>query len=742
MLQAAERGTLQPDARAFNAATVPPEPPTGADEADDEEGDRPTEPGYVSPSSAPPLEARLQTPRAPGIPRAPLVPRFTPRENLAPSYAPPSSVPVVPSLDLEPLGVASADGSNDTVSAPPPSSSQHSAPPLAIDVDLDPMEGVHISVPALGERNTAPSPGAPGPEASEPPTVFAIATWLAERDFERARGAVEQLGAERSPELSLLETRALIGLGRKAAARRSLDRLCRAPLLEPDLRASVARLLLEVGDVNRAEAQARRAHTEDPDSGLARLTLAWSIARGDAWLLSPRSLTELSELLAGVAPEASPMPALVHALRAFTLLPRSAEAARQAADAALKLDGDLHDALAAAAVIAQHQGRAADVTRWRQRLLELDRHAANDLAAALESLRPPEREEAAPRAAVPAPASTSAPASRHSARTAAAPTGPSPWQESEQRLVLGDHRAALFEFEQALARRLETVPARASAQELSAAADLSARHLTQAPTSRHFAPFDFSLFSIQRLNAALGLLYRGSVGPRTELRTRVLLGLGAYVGECLRRAYAGEWIGSAVDLLRLHIEGQGLCFTPFRDMHARLQAGQELEVVDTPPAHPGAEPLGQRVALDIAPPTPWEPDAWPSLAQVGHLGSHLGSSPVGMFCEAVELPLDLSFASLRAVDRYVTLLAPPLAPPDPEAAWVKRAAVLVGAYVGEVLRATRGGSWELARGDLRPEAYRVSLSGGTVTLPIAAAFERLSGRRLEQPSDYARRIIG
>jgi hypothetical protein len=66
----------------------------------------------------------------------------------------------------------------------------------------------------------------------------------------------------------------------------------------------------------------------------------------------------------------------------------------------------------------------------------------------------------------------------------------------------------------------------------------------------------------------------------------------------------------------------------------------------------------------------------------------------------------------------------------------------VGAYLGEVMRATRGGDWEPTRGELRPESYRVSLPGGIKALPVACAFERLSGRRLEQPSDYARRITG
>jgi hypothetical protein len=326
---------------------------------------------------------------------------------------------------------------------------------------------------------------------------------------------------------------------------------------------------------------------------------------------------------------------------------------------------------------------------------------------------------------------------------AAPPTpGTSPWDEKEQRLAHGDSKAALFEFEQGLSRQLEALPARAGAAELSWAAMVTARYLTQAPISRHFAPYDLSLFSIGRLDVALGLIYRGGVGPRTELRTRALLGLGAYSGECLRQAYAGEWVGGTADLLLMHIEGQGLCFSPFRDMNARLQSAEPLEVGDPPVQHPGAEPLGQRVALSIAPPTPWDPEPWPNASELPRLGTKLRESPVGLYCAGVELPLDLSFASLRSLDQYVTLLAPPLAPPDPEAAWVRRAAVLVGAYLGEVLRATRGAAWEPTRGELRAEAFRLALPGGVTALPIAAAYERLCGRRLEQPSDYARRITG
>ncbi len=736
MLGAAQRGTLRPDRHGFSQATLPP-PADAAESAED--GDRVTEPGN-EPSSIPNLVARLKTPTAPGIPRAPLLPRFTPRENIAPSYVPPPDLELgAPELDLD-LTPPPSHPWNDTVSAPPPSSSKASHPrvpsPPGIAIDFGMLDGLASAVPP---RNTAPSPGAPASESSEPPSVFLLATWLAEKDYERALLAVQRLGADSSPELSLLEVRALTGLGRKAAARRSLERLCRAPLLEPDLRAAVARLLIELGDLDRAEAQARRAHAEEPSSEMARLTLSWAIARSEAWLPSPRAAGELSALLGDLVPESSPLPALAHALFALKLLSSSLDAARRAADAALELDPDSQDALAAAAIVAQQQKRGPDAKRLHRRLLDLDHHAAEELAASLSSLDEAQslRGARAPVEAVAPLEAPTAPVSR-----AAVSLGRSPWEEKEQRLALGDGKAALFDFEQGLARKLEAVHARTGAKELSSAAMITARYLTEAAVSRHFAPFDLSLFSIARLDVALGLLYRGGVGPRTELRKRVLLGLGAYGGECLRQAYAGEWVGGTVDLLMMHVEGQGLCFSPFRDMNARLQSAQPLEVGDTPLPHPGAEPLGQRVALSLSPPTPWDPEPWPDVSRLPELGARLRESPVGLYCAGVEVPLDLSFASLRSLDRYVTLLAPPLAPSDPEAGWVRRAAILVGAYLGEVLRLTRGGQWEPVRGDLRPEAYRLELPGGIKALPVAAAFERLSGRRLEQPSDYARRITG
>jgi len=755
MLGAAERGTLRPDPRGFTLATLPPaadpaaEGPEHRAGDEDDEDSRPTFPGHV-PSVLPLVEARLKTPQAPGIPRAPLLPRFTPHENLAPSYAPARDLHAPAGLDLE-IAQPGSPKPTEPMPAPPPSSSARVRGAATIPIQPGPQKA---SLPlSAAERITAPSPGAPGPSAT-PPTVFQIASWLAERDFESALAAVTRLGAESSPELSLLEVRALVGLGRKAAARRTIDRLCRAPLLDPDVRAAVARLLIDLGDLDRAETQVRRAFADDPDSEIVRLSLAWAVARNAAWQPNERAAAELSELLGRVKVEASSLPALAQALLALALLPSSPEAARKAIDAALARDEMSVDAIAIATVVASRQGRKAEAKRLFQRLTNIDHHASDELAAVLHldgaaKMPPP---PAVPTELAPVAASSRTRADRTAPSSPIAMAGSSPvsdkspWDEKEVRLARGDARAALFEFEQGLSRRLEggsgNGSGRAGHDELARAAQITARYLTEAVVSRHFAPYDFSVFSIARLDVALGLLYRGGVGPRTELRTRALLGLGAYSGECLRQAFAGEWTGGTADLLRMHVEGQGLSFSPFRDVHARMQTGEPLEVGDIPVPHPGAEPLGQRVLLSIPPPAPWDPAPWPDVSSLPELGLRLRESPVGLYCAGVELPLDLSFASLRSLDRYVTLLAPPLAPSDPEAPWIRRAAVLVGAYIGEVLRATRGGHWEPLHGEPRADAYRVLLPGGIQAYPIAAAFERLSGRRLEQPSDYARRITG
>jgi len=739
MLRAAQRGTLAPDPRSFNEATLPPP----ADDADEDEydDDRFTEPGGA-PSSRPMFEAQLKTPQAPGIPRAPLVPRFTPPGSVAPSYAPP------PDFDLTPPGfeldLLNTDSSlplasrpiSDTVSAPPLSGPPSTDRGRRLELELEPEPEVAVELGPLDGRSAEAAAGRAAasrtakvtPEASELPSVFLIATWLADHDYERALSAIEGMGAEQSPELSLLEVRAQLGLGRKGAARRALDRLCRAPLIDPDLRAAAARLLIELGDLDRAEAQARRAHSEDPDAELSRLTLSWAIARTDSWLPSPRSAAELSELLSEFTPDACPMPALGYALRALVLTQSgSLEQGRIAADSAVALDPSSIDGHAAAALIAQKQGRQADAIRAFNRLLELDHHAADELSQTLSGLG----------------------LSVGRSNTRPAPAAPPPtvllWDVAEHQLHAGQHAAAREPFELCLCERLAAISSSPGPSDLALAASVTACFLTESPISRHFAPFDRSLFSIARLDAVLGLLYgSGESSAHLERRGRVLLGLGAYAGECLRQAYAGEWMGSEGDPLGRHVEGQGLYFTPFREVSGRLLSGKPLHIAQSPaPHHPGAEPLGHRVALDLTPPSPWDPAAWPRSSEIAELGARLFESPVGLYCAATELPLDLSLASLRGLDRYVTLLAPPLAPPDPEAAWVRRAAVMVGAYLGETLRERAGARWDTARDvGARADAFKLILLNGDKASPIAAAFDRLSGRRLEQPSDYVRRLMG
>jgi tetratricopeptide (TPR) repeat protein len=717
MLRAAERGTLQPDPRGFHEATIPPPESPARDTAE-----RHTDIDDAALSDRP-IEARLETPKAPGIPKAPHVPRFTPR-LLPPSYAPEPELdltPPIPSLELE-VAPARPEDIAETVPTPPPS--EPSQPPVAPDLPPVAIElGLAGGRRGLLTRTTAPSPGAQGP--SEAPSVFQIATWLSERDFERALGAIDELGNNLTPELLLLQVRALVGLGRRARARRSLDRLCDAPLIEPDLRAAAARLLVELGDLDRAEAQARRAHREDPESELARVTLGWALLRRHGWQLPARAGQELEELLSGLNPESCSLPSLSLSLTAHSALHAGLlESGRAAAERALTIDPASADALAALTLSALAEQDRAAADKWLSRLANLHAGAADELEQVL--------------------AARGTPLERSRPVAAEEPAGPPLWDELERRLASGDRAPAQERFERELERILEPIPEKVNPSELSFAAMLTARYLTTSFVCRHFAPFDLSLFSVARIDAALSLLYgRGEREP-TRRKQRVLLALGAYAGECLRQAYAGEWLGDAGDLTSLHVEGQGLCFMPFRDMQARMTRGQSLHMADAPPRqHPGAEPFGQRVELDVAPPCPWDPEAWPSHDSLPALGRSLADCAIGAFCQYSLSPLDRSLDSLRSLDRYVALLAPENAPPDPQAPWIKRAAVLVGAYVGETLRHLASARWETASSvSAGPERFVLRLHSGARHHPVAAAWERLSGRSGEMPSAYARRIMG
>jgi hypothetical protein len=125
------------------------------------------------------------------------------------------------------------------------------------------------------------------------------------------------------------------------------------------------------------------------------------------------------------------------------------------------------------------------------------------------------------------------------------------------------------------------------------------------------------------------------------------------------------------------------------------------------------------------------------------LGLAFSQSVVELYCaEFAGGPLDRSPVGLHSLDQYVALLAPKQARPSGGARWVERAAVLVGAYLGEVLRESTGAAWrDVLAAPIGPESYTLLLPDGGVTHPVTRAFDRLSGRSDELLSHYAARIV-
>lgn len=314
------------------------------------------------------------------------------------------------------------------------------------------------------------------------------------------------------------------------------------------------------------------------------------------------------------------------------------------------------------------------------------------------------------------------------------------WDAGELELLDGKRSLAIERFERAAGRSVQGLAGDGSLDELPMLATLAAGFFTMAPVFRHFAPFDLSLFSMSRVEVALDLVYGREQRPDAASDVaQALLLLGAYLGECLRQAYGGDWRGSTALSDETGVEALGQSWLPFRVVKDRLERAAELRFSDPGAVHPGAEPFGQRLSIPLSPPTPWDPDPWPAAELIPRLGSALSESVVSAYClEFAGVPLDRSLASLDALDRYLGLVAPSQAPKAHDAPWLRRASVLVGAYVGEVLCDTAGARWPAHDGLLQgPESYALLLPDQSAAFPVLAVYERLRGKRLQPLREYA-----
>ena len=477
--------------------------------------------------------------------------------------------------------------------------------------------------------------------------------------------------------------------------------------LDAETRVALARVLLEVGQAERAAVEATRALDEAPDLAEARLMFIWCAVRharqrDDAWCLERAELL-LKESNLGPPPEGGLVLALTACVEARIGTPA---VALRLAQRALRANAESTDGLAALAEAAALCGEEPRAEAALDRLFTLSSATAEQITPRLRRLGVGEQ----------GPTSSA-----------------SVWMPLEHTLSSGARDVALEGLE-ALAR--DKLPeldlARSEARE---AAGRSVSHfLGLAPIFRHFGSYDLSLPSLERLEAALGLLY--GAGPRpldVNGASATLWRIsGVYLGETLRRVSGGRWRGNEpLESAVLEVFGQDL--QPFQIVRHRIAHGRHATLASslesilplTSRSSSSGKPASWEGAREVCPPLPWERD-WPTLEELPQLGRALGHSIVAVYCAAHGASaLDRTSKTLPALDRYIELVAPVHAPLPANAPWTRWLCRFLGGYLGEVLCKEFGGAW--VRGDGQgPEAAAIQVAGRRIA-PVAVLHETLTG---------------
>lgn len=345
MLEAAENGALV-------RRTIRSPPPDltvrasrGAPATD---SPKPKPSATTAPPHSEPPNATLSEPR---IPRAPMVPVFGPPPDSRPSYVP------------EP---------------PPETHRDHTTNARMVFSDEADAGGAASDAPRAGPEVFHPPRGATQPtrmRSGRPPeldpdgaqSLLAIATLLDEGLFAQALSALDRVGPRAGPEFTLMRARALHGAERNPDAGVLLEQLCATESLPADVRAGAARLLLELGNVDAALAQADLAHRQHPRAPVTVQTLVWALCRA-SWQ-RPEFLDRIPSLLETIDSDRGPHRALAQSLRAYVACTLgTAEHGAEAAEAALDLDPKSRDALLALAIawarLGDHQRSAHYAKRF------------------------------------------------------------------------------------------------------------------------------------------------------------------------------------------------------------------------------------------------------------------------------------------------------------------------------------------------------------------------------------------
>jgi hypothetical protein len=391
--------------------------------------------------------------------------------------------------------------------------------------------------------------------------------------------------------------------------------------------------------------------------------------------------------------------------------------AMASAERALALDPGSVDALAALVEVYGRMTRDAEARQDWKRLLYLAPDEAEALANRLPQLR----------------LNTIAPRVQAGSYE--------PWDPAETGIFEGRRARAIETVEKMAEEYVGRMSKSASQSGLTAMATVASTCLTRAPVLSAFTPFDLSLFSIERVEAALDALYGRE--PRPRLRTdegSLRLLVGSYVGESIRLARTGRWEGRVAELQKAKVIVGEQYWYPFQAVSARIHSGGRSRLVDGLRGAlelRGAAPWKSHIPNPIVPPIPWGPGTWPDPADIARLGRSVMRSPIAIFAEQTgHGVLDLSLPSLGGIDAYLELICPVGAPTQPDSAWTARIATFVGAYVGEVLRESIGGEWTTAAESDGAAEFVLVLQGRMEARPIERILQRLTGLHYEPTTDY------
>ena len=300
------------------------------------------------------------------------------------------------------------------------------------------------------------------------------------------------------------------------------------------------------------------------------------------------------------------------------------------------------------------------------------------------------------------------------------------WDPVELDLASGRVEAALSAIEKQAGTVLDALVARQMPR-LEAVAERAADFLATTPIICHFPPFDLSPGSLARLDAALLLFARR---PQRAPRYALSVLLSAYVGECVRRGSGGTWVGRLAEPDMATIErGRADTYVPWRAVQLAMTEGRAMGVAPGGSGRAARPESAEPPRPASAPPTAWDPAPWPDFGLYCTIGRVVPGSVLGTWAARIlQTPLDRSFASLTAIDHYLSLLATSAVPPDASGGWARRAAVLTGAYVGEVLCLQAGAQWaENEAAPFGPLRFELVTPDGGAAYPVLWSLERVRG---------------